>query len=305
MHIVGGVYKLSDAMSRQSLNLFTPSRYRAALSDASNTPPPAGESVRRAEPMDTVSTPSDIDVENATTPQQQRRRRRRRNDSRRTVPLGEDVKSVRILVEGLSPRTTYSVRIISLNGQYNSNSQSSRIEELASVDFSTYSQLDRMRAFAACQTFPHVGRDVCLLIAGFVKMKGGTTPRAPDLVFFDNGPKSFSVKRITFGLKELSLQEADKKKVSKTTSAGSAGRGSPRRAEFDDKENVLHTSGTVRYRGVRGMHTNIIQSSQAGDALDAHSKRTKLKKKKKTSAANEKRSVRRRRRLQRRALNRL
>eukprot|EP00938_MAST-03A_sp_MAST-3A-sp1_P001159 g1159.t1 len=300
VHLVGSV----DKLGHENLDQFTPLRsHRSPLMDNTNTPPPQRSSIR----------PSRIlrrgGEENMSTPAPSTRRR----VPDRSIRLRQSHKSVTIEVRGLTPSTSYDVRVIS------EALHRGDVTELAVLKLNTNTECDRLHALMCSLNRHEDGVLLCMQGHRISLFRERWPVDTPDMVLYDNGPRNYSIKRLTAGFKGLRLRTEKKRSkedssfcttTSITTTTAST-------KEDQDKENPLSVlrnriaaPGVKRSTAMNNIKpladtTNTITSSSSELASSKSKTNAKIKVSSKASKRDKKKKAARRRRLQRRALNRL
>ena len=249
------------------------------------TPPPS--SIRglgiRSPLSDTTNTPpsgNDLEL---------RRRRRQRIQKQHVVATATAVVEVR----GLSEGTAYEGRVVSLTPGTGAAS------ELTTFAFNTFDHRERIETFSKAFVRGHtLPREVRKLIAGYAKdTEYGQRDGEESLRLYDNGPRRWSVKRLTMGLKGLSVRTKNK---DTTVEKIRENKKTSRRFQFLDKENRLQSSDTRR--------VDVAPVATVAPSVTIVERRRRRKKKteNEASVATQRRAKAiRRKRLQKRALNRL
>ena len=296
VHLVGSV----DKLGHENLDQFTPVRsHRSPLMDNTNTPPPSTLSSMRLSGI--LRRGGD---ENMSTPTTRTQRRRRVPD--RSIRLKKSHKSVTIEVRGLTPSTSYDIRVIS------EALHRGDVTELAVLKLNTNTEYDRFLSLMSCLDRHEDGVLLCLQGKRIYSFRDRWPIDMPDIVLYDNGPRNYSIKRLTAGFKGLRLRTEKKRSKEDPTSTATT---NTETTIYQDKENPLsrHRNTAAGVKRSTAMNikpladtTNTITSSSS--ELASSKSKTNSKKMSTTSGSEKKeknKKAARRRRLQRRALNRL
>jgi len=312
VHLVGR----PDKLSNKNLDQFTPVRsHRSPLMDSTNTPPPPSSSqprIFRRGGDENMSTPVP-------------RNRRRVPD--RSIRLKQSHKSVTFEVRGLSPNTLYEFRVIS------EALHRGDVTELAVLRVNTFKESDRLVSLMSVLARQEDGILLSMQGRRISSFRDRWPLDIPDMILFDNGPRNYSIKRLTAGFKGLRLREFSEEKEKKrtkspTTTTTTTTTHLPSFAvtnnlvhnnknKQQDKENPLSSlRNRIAAMSVGGMMkstikpladtTNTISSSELASSKNSSKNVQKLISLSKTGAVKKKKKkAARRRKLQRKALNRL